>query len=236
MARPYGSDHSGGEKLFLSPNPIIRIVTRISVSIIPIFPFILLAIALIISTTPALASVTEYGRSVEDLIGVFSIEKTIQIGGSSQDFATTGEVDPLSPPSSSGGIFSALMADTQAPSLAGIDIEPQSIPINSSGPVNITLHVIDDQAFYGAEARFAGPEGIQAVSIFSAENLAAGSAKDGWYNTSMILPANQTGQWRLESLTLVDRESNTRVLTEKELEERGYPAVIFVIQPDPLIR
>ena len=209
-------------KLFLSLNPTTGIVNRISVFPILICAFVLLAIA---STTPALGAVTEFGRSTEDLIGVFSIEKTIQIGGSSQDLLA--ESDPLSPPKS----LSGPMADDQAPSLAGFAIEPQSIPANSSQPVNITLHAIDDQAFYGAEARFTGPDGVEAVALFPAANIIAGSAKDGWYNASIILPANQTGEWRLESLTIVDREGNRRVLVGRELEERGYTAGIFVVGP-----
>ena len=214
------------QKLFLSSNCIIRIVNRISLIPILNFAFILLAIA---SNTPALGSVTEYGRSVEDLIGAFSIEKTIQIGGSSQNFLSGSEADPLSPPRS---LSSGLMADDQAPSLAGLVIEPPSIPANYSQPVNITLHAIDDQAFFGAEARFTGPGGMEAVALFPSASITAGSAKDGWYNASIILPANQTGEWRLESLTMVDREGNRRILLEKELEERGFDANIFVVQPD----
>ncbi|MFZ3113934.1 MAG: hypothetical protein WA111_13440, partial [Methanothrix sp.] len=68
-------------------------MNRIYVFPILISAFILLAIA---SNAPALGSVAEYGRSVEDLIGAFSIEKTIQIGGSSQDFLSGSEADPLS--------------------------------------------------------------------------------------------------------------------------------------------
>ena len=218
-------------KSYFSAGGIIRIVNRISIFPILIPIFVLLAIA---STNPALGAATEYGRSVEDLIGVFSIDKTIQIGGSSQDFLASGDpLDPLSPPRS----FSGPMADDQAPSLAGFAIEPQSIPANSSQPVNITLHAIDDQAFYGAEARFrfTGPEGVEAVALLPAANITAGSAKDGWYNASIILPANQTGEWRLESLTIVDQQGNRRVLAGRELEERGFPVGISVIQPIALL-
>ncbi len=198
------------------------IVNRISV-----FPILISAFILVIavSTLPASAAVTEYGRSVEDLIGVFSIEKTIQIGGSGQDLLAGSEVDPLSPPRS----LSGPLADDQAPSLAGFAIEPQSIPVNSTQPVNITLHAVDDESFYGAEARFSGPEGMEAVALFPAANITAGSAKDGWYYASMILPANQTGEWHLVSLTLVDWEGNRRELAERELEEGGFTAEILVV-------
>lgn len=212
-------------KSYFSPGGIIRVVNRISVFPILISVFVLLAI---VPTIPALGAATEYGRSVEDLIGVFSIEKTIQIGGSSQDLLAGSEVDPLSPPRS----FSMPMADDQAPSLAGFAIEPQSILANSAQPVNITLHAIDDQAFYGAEARFSGPGGMEAVALFPAANITAGSAKDGWYNASIILPANKTGLWRLESLNLVDREGNRREMTERELVVGGFPAQVSVVPRD----
>ena len=219
-------------KSYFSAGGIIRIVNRISIFPILIPIFVLLAIA---SATPALGAATEYGRSTEDLIGVFSIEKTIQIGGSSQDFLASGDpLDPLSPPRS---LAFGPMSDDQAPSLAGFAIEPQSIPANSSQPVNITLHAIDDQAFYGAEARFrfTGPEGVEAVALLPAANITAGSAKDGWYNASIILPANQTGEWHLESLTIVDQQGNRRVLAGRELEERGFPVGISVIQTIALL-
>ncbi len=70
-------------KSYFSPGGIIRVVNRISLFPILISVFVLLAI---VPTIPALGAATEYGRSMEDLIGVFSIEKTIQIGGNSQDF------------------------------------------------------------------------------------------------------------------------------------------------------
>lgn len=213
--------HLQGKAISLSQSQH-RIVNRISIFSILISAFVLLAVAPI---TPVLGAVTEYGRSTEDLIGVFSIEKTIQIGGSSRDFDPAVDVDPLSPPRS---IFGSL-ADDQAPSLAGFAIEPRSISANSTQPINLTLHAIDDQAFYGAEARFSGPGGMVAVALFPAANITSGSAKDGWYNASMILPANQSGLWHLESLLLVDREGNRREMAERDLEERGFPAAILVV-------
>ncbi len=98
---------------------------RIPVSRILIPAFLIL----IIATSPAASA---YGRSVEDLVGAFSIEKTIKIGSSSQDFSTSGEsLDPLSPPQS---LASGPLADDQAPSLAGFAFEPQEVRSNSTQP------------------------------------------------------------------------------------------------------
>ena len=181
-----------------------------------------LALLLLLTTSgPAFA----YGRSVEDLVGAFSIEKTIKIGSSSQDFAVAGDVDPLTPPQS---LASGSLADDQAPSLAGFSIEPKKVAANSTPSINLTAHIIDDQAVWAAEARFSGPAGEEAVAFFPAQNLTSGSAKDGVYSSRMLLPANETGDWHLRSLILVDREGNRRTLGQSELVQMGLPTEISV--------
>jgi hypothetical protein len=209
----------GQDNLFLSSKPNPLFVIRIPVSRILIPAFLLF----IIVTSPA---VSAYGRSVEDLVGAFSIEKTIKIGSSSQDFIAAGDDDPLSPPQS---LASGPLADDQAPSLAGFAIEPQLVSSNSSQPINLTLHAIDDQAVWAAEARFSGPTGEEAVALFPAQNLTSGSVKDGIYSARMLLPANATGDWYLQSMTLVDREGNRRILGQSDLLQLGLPTQISVI-------
>ena len=191
---------------------------RISVSRILILALLLLL------TTSSLASA--YGRSVEDLVGAFSIEKTIKIGSSSQDFTTAGDVDPMSPPQS---MAAGPLADDQAPSLAGFAFEPQKVSANSTPSINLTLHAIDDQAVWAAEARFSGPAGEEASALFPAQNLTSGSAKDGVYSARMLLPANDTGDWHLQSLILVDREGNRRTLGQSDLRQLGLPTQISVV-------
>ncbi|MFZ3148435.1 MAG: hypothetical protein WA137_05280, partial [Methanothrix sp.] len=51
---------------------------------------------LLAAASPASA----YGKSVEDLVGSFSIEKTVKIGSSSECFSSAGAADPLAPPQS----------------------------------------------------------------------------------------------------------------------------------------
>jgi hypothetical protein len=209
---------SWGKPISLSQS-ISQIVIRIPVSRILILAFLLLL------TTSSLASA--YGRSVEDLVGAFSIEKTIKIGSSSHDFTTAGEsLDPLSPPQS---MPDGPLADDQAPSLAGFAFEPQKVSANSTPSINLTLHAIDDQAVWAAEARFSGPAGEEASALFPAQNLTSGSAKDGVYSARMLLPANETGDWHLQSLILVDREGNRRTLGQSDLRQLGLPTQISVV-------
>lgn len=194
-------------------------MTRIPVSRI-LIPALLL---LIVATSPASA----YGRSVEDLVGAFSIEKTIKIGSSSQDFSTSGEsLDPLSPPRS---MAAGPLADNQAPGLAGFSFEPRLVLANSSQPINLTLHAIDDQAVWAAEARFSGPAGEEALALFPAQNITSGSAKDGFYSAQMLLPTNDTGDWHLQSVIIVDREGNRRTLSQYDLLRMGLPTEITAV-------
>jgi hypothetical protein len=173
------------------------------------------------------APASAYGKSVEDLVGSFSIEKTIQIGSSSESFSSAGATDPLAPPQSGAvGPF----ADDQPPNVAGFAFQPQQISNASSQLIDLTAHLIDDQAVWAAEVTFSGPRGEEAFALFTAQNRTAGTAKDGYYNAKMVLPqSNETGVWHLQNLTLVDREGNRRVLAEADLRDQGLTTVITVI-------
>ena len=75
---------------------------------------------------------------------------------------------------------------------------------------------------------FPGPK--EAVVLFPAQNLSTGTPKDGFYTTRMLLlPANETGDWNLVNLTLVDREGNRKILQREDLQRLGLPTVINVI-------
>jgi hypothetical protein len=186
----------------------------------------ILALALLLllaSASPAFA----YGRSVEDLVGSFSIGKTIKIGSSSECFSDPATVDPLTPPQS-GAV--GPLADDQPPSVAGFTFQPQQLSAASPQIINLTAHLIDDQAVWAAEAAFSGPRGEEAAALFSAQNLTSGTAKDGYYSATMRLPqTNETGLWHLQNLTLVDREGNRRVLVQEDLQGLGLPVVITMI-------
>jgi hypothetical protein len=187
----------------------------------------ILALALLLLLALA-APASAYGKSVEDLVGSFSIEKTIKIGSSSESFSSAGAADPLTPPQSGAvGPF----ADDQPPNVAGFAFQPQQLFAARPQPINLTAHLIDDQGVWAAEATFSGPQG-EAAALFSAQNRTSGTAKDGYYNATMILPlSNETGEWHLWNLTLVDREGNQRVLVEEDLRGLGLPTVITICCP-----
>ena len=184
---------------------------------------VLALLLLLVAASPASA----YGKSVEDLVGSFSIEKTIKIGSGSECFSSAGATDPLIPPQSGAA---GPLADDQPPNVAGFTFQPQQLFAASPQPINLTAHLIDDQGIWAAEAAFSGPQGEEAAALFSAQNRTSGTAKDGYYSAKMILPLNnETGEWHLQNLTLVDREDNRRVLLQKDLQGLGLPTVITVI-------
>ena len=166
-----------------------------------------------------------YGKSVEDLVGVFSISKEIKIGSSSQCFSSEESSDPLAP---SGNGPAGPLSDDQAPGIAGLFIEPLKISLASPQPVNLTAHLIDDQAIWAAEAAFSGPGGQSITALFSSHNRSSGTESDGFYASQISLPGNMSGDWRLQNMTLVDREGNRRTFSGTEIEGLGLPTAITV--------
>lgn len=175
----------------------------------------------------AASHASTYGRSVEDLVGSFSIDKSIKIGSSSRCFSSAGAADPLTPPQR---VATSDLADDLAPSLTGFAIQPQQISAASPHTINLTAHLIDDQGVWAAEATFYGPRGEKAAALFSAQNRISGTAKDGYYSAQMRLPlSNETNEWHLRNLTLVDREGNRKIMVDYDLTRLGLPTVITVI-------
>jgi hypothetical protein len=186
----------------------------------------ILAIALLLLLASA-APASAYGKSIEDLVGSFSIGKSIKIGSSSECFSSAGAADPLTPPQSGAA---GPLADDQPPSVAGFAFQPQQLSSASPQTINLTAHLIDDQGVWAAEAIFSGPQGWEASALFTSQNLTTGTAKDGIYAAQMLLPqTNVTDEWHLQNLTLVDREGNRRVLVAEDLRGLSLPTVITVI-------
>ncbi|MDD2836808.1 MAG: hypothetical protein PHY05_11770 [Methanothrix sp.] len=188
------------------------------------YRYLILALLLLLA---AASPASAYGKSVEDLVGSFSIEKTVKIGSSSECFSSEGAADPLAPPQS---MALGPLADDQPPGMAGFTLEPQEISAALPQTINLTAHLIDDQGVWAARATFSGPLGEEAAALFSAQNRTMGTAKDGYYNAKMILPPiNETGVWHLQNLTIVDGEGNRRVLALEDLQGLGLPTVITVV-------
>lgn len=163
-----------------------------------------------------------YGSSTEDLVGIFSMEKTIKLGSSSDCFkAAGGEKDPLSPVVSRSA---SSMADDQPPSLAGFSIEPKAISATNPYAINFTEHVIDDESgFFASAARFSSPSGSEKAQVlFTSANLSSGNSRDGIYTASLHLPDGvEKGLWQLENLTLVDKEGNRRIMQRVDVLDLG---------------
>jgi hypothetical protein len=163
-----------------------------------------------------------YGSSTEDLVGIFSMEKTIKLGSSSDCFGVAGgEKDPLSPVVSRSA---SSMADNQPPSLAGFSIELKEIPATNPYAINFAEHVIDDESgFFASAAFFLSPIGSEKVRVlFTSANLSSGNSRDGIYTASLHLPDGiEKGLWQLENLTLVDKEGNRRIMQREDVLSLG---------------
>ena len=179
------------------------------------------------------------GRSVDDLVGVFSVEKTIKLGSSSLCFNSQGNSNPKDPLS-----YLALSSDSQPPNLMGFDLEPTVIDTRTSSQnITLTARVVDDwsglRAEYGdssdkvSKVIFVSPTGSQtAVTKILPSDLTAGDELDGFYRASISLPlGSEKGAWMLESIDLVDRGGNVRTFTRDELITRGFP-VEFLVNRD----
>ncbi|HUM81466.1 MAG TPA: hypothetical protein PLQ38_06765, partial [Methanothrix sp.] len=116
-----------------------------------------------------------------------------------------------------------------APGISGLFLDPPQISLAASQPVNLTAHLIDDQAIWAAEADLSGPDGESITALFSSLNRSSGTARDGFYSAQILLPGNISGEWHLEKLTLVDGEGNRKILSKEELQSLGLPTTISVV-------
>jgi hypothetical protein len=170
-------------------------------------------------------SAQTYGKSTEDLVGVFNIEKTIRLGSSSTCFTATGAEgqDPLD--ASMLQNVGGRMGDEQPPSLAGLSFA-DDVP-NAS--VILDLHVLDEQSgMKEGRANFSGPAGAEMREVLILpQNLTNGTPRDGLYVVRMKIPA-EAGEWVLEELTLMDAAGNQKTLKRADLLNMGMPSGFLV--------
>ena len=191
----------------------------------------MLAACILAIYTASIFNVAASGRSVEDLVGVFSIQKTIKLGSNSECFAgSQSSANSLS--SQDKGL-----ADNQPPGLAGLSIEPKATNASSSHSINLTAHIIDDQIGLAvgsgsnlSTAWFVSPSGRQVIgTAFAPGNLTTGNKLDGFYKSLIVLPKNsEIGTWRLDNLTIVDEQGNRRVIGRDLMLHMGFPAEFLV--------
>jgi hypothetical protein len=171
-------------------------------------------------------SAETYGKSTEDLVGVFNIEKTIKLGSSSSCFTATAGVgeDPLDASLLQSALGRSPMGDDQPPGLAALNIAVDA-PNNS---VILLLHILDDQSGMKAgRANFSGPADAVRQALIQPQDLANGTPRDGLYLVRMRIPA-EAGEWILEDLTLEDAAGNRNGLKNAELLSRGMPTGFLV--------
>jgi hypothetical protein len=176
-------------------------------------------------------NVAAYGRSVEDLVGVFSIQKTIKLGGSGECFGSTKDTsDPLSTQNKA-------LVDDQPPDLAGFNLEPKVVKASSPQIINLTAHIIDDQGGLAggrkqnlSTAWFVSPSGKQTANVtIDPRNRSAGNRLDGVFYGKIVLPKNsEIGTWRIDNLTLVDERGNRKVFGQEQMLRLEFPAAFLV--------
>lgn len=171
------------------------------------------------------------GSSVEDLIGVFSIQKTIKLGSSSECFAGSQNTEnPMS-------LQNNGLADDQPPGLAGFGVEPKSVDASSSHSINLTAHITDDQSGFArgwganlSKAWFVSPSGRQVMgAALGPGNLSSGNRLDGIYRGLMVLPKDsETGTWSLDNVTIFDLQGNRRIIGRDQMLRLGFPTEFLV--------
>jgi len=183
--------------------------------------------ALLILLILAVGNAYGYGKSVEDLVGVFSIEKNIRLGSSGACFGNSDAVaDQLDPALNANPV-----ADNEPPALTSLDLKPKIIN-SPSRSIGLRAHISDDQSGLSvAKAWFRSPSGGQLEdAVFSSQNRNFGTSRDGIYATNITIPEGaEKGVWFLENLTLTDNQGNYRILHRKDLIGHNLPAEFLVI-------
>ncbi|HWQ18655.1 MAG TPA: hypothetical protein VN455_02680 [Methanotrichaceae archaeon] len=173
-----------------------------------------------------------YGKSVDDLVGTFSIQKNIQLGSSTS--CPAGGPCIQDPQDTSPQADMYMSKDIQPPNLLGLDLEPSVVNAASSRQVNMTAHIIDDWSGLSSRgltmARFKSPTGSQtAEAVFSQKNLVSGSKEDGFFKASVALPdLPEAGEWRMDGLVLADDQGHQRTISGEDLVRRGLPSGFLV--------
>jgi hypothetical protein len=182
----------------------------------PLGSFICALLALTLLTAAASAG----GSSEEDLVGIFSMQKSIQLGGSSTGSCSGSSCkvpDYLAP-----AVRSDPMADDQPPSLAGLSLDPQRV--DNKLAIDLTFHVIDDQSgLREALARFISPSREETAElVVTSGNRTDGNEKDGFYSGRLVLhDGSEKGDWLLQQVTLSDRAGNSRLIYPESLAYFG---------------
>ncbi len=129
-------------------------------------------------------------------------------------------------------------SDTEPPNVLSFNFTPKTVDISSALQlITITTRLTDNlsgvtDGMIGSvgvspsQARFRSPSGNQFADVIFAPpgNLVSGNTLDGIYlNTVSVAQCNETGQWQLQYLMLVDDVGNTRSLDRNQMNALGFP-------------
>ena len=124
------------------------------------------------------------------------------------------------------------LGDVAAPQLLALSWTPTSVDASSSSvTVTVTARITDDlsgnsiagQAGGGSKLRFVSPSGAQFVEVAldDGERI-SGTSADGIVRSTFQIPRfAESGNWLVQSLSLVDEVGNTRVLNSSQLSASG---------------
>lgn len=134
------------------------------------------------------------------------------------------------------------VGDTDPPHLADFGFTPTAINTSESDQdITFTARITDDLG--GIRARpdgstwfngvqFTSPSGGQSIQVSFVWYRESGTPLDGIYVREEALPQySETGVWKLERITLVDRLGNHRNLDQADVAALGFPTE-FLVCPD----
>jgi hypothetical protein len=200
---------------------------------------------LLLALLLAARSASAYGSSVDDMVGAFSIEKTIKLGSSSACFGGADvQNDPLSMNEPAPGmdeqapgiggqpliIGGRAPADVQPPALAGLDIDPEVVD-RSRRSINLTAHIIDDgSGLSHANVFFCSPFCANTVEVvLDSEDRVSGTPKDGIYEGRIALSDDcERGAWLLKNMTMTDQSGSCKILNLQDIASKGWPVEFLV--------
>lgn len=203
--------------------------------------FIIILSGLIIEDAVQASSENAGGRSTDNMAGVFSIQKSIILGGNNPASELNGQEDPFS---SDPPIQSRI-----GPRLLLFDFQPRYLNSSVHQPVNFTM-ILDDlpkdhcSLFLNMDlaqsanssknissATFVSPSHGQAAAVvFTPVNATSVSGDlSTIYQGCLLLPqSSEPGQWTLEGLRIYDRRGHRMLLDADEVASYGFPTEISV--------
>ena len=139
--------------------------------------------------------------------------------------------------------------DINPPYVESYEFSPKIIDVSEkTKTITFNLHLIDDLSGVTdgiingigtspSQARYQSPSGNQFVDVIfsSTYNLISGNSLDGIFEDSLtIQPCNETGDWELLYLYLVDDVGNSIYLSSKDMDEKGFSTTFSVTTNDSI--